>query len=80
MAPKDMESLLPQLLSFPPHPPPQPPLSDALYDKEIRNLRKALNDTPASALTSGVPNGGDLLDVRCCAFFFCISRLTCSRY
>ncbi|KAL8934669.1 MAG: hypothetical protein Q9216_005789 [Gyalolechia sp. 2 TL-2023] len=63
MAPNDMESLLPQLLSFPPHPPPQIPLSDAIYDKEIRILRKALNDTPASAFTGGVPNGGDLLDI-----------------
>ncbi|KAL8936930.1 MAG: hypothetical protein Q9211_003947 [Gyalolechia sp. 1 TL-2023] len=63
MAPKDIESLLPQLLSFPPHPPPPLPLSDTVYDKEIRILRKALNDTPANALTGGVPNGGDLLDI-----------------
>lgn len=61
MAPRDMDSLLPQLLSFPPHPP--VPLVDVAYDREIRNLRKVLNDTPASILTTGVPNGGDLLDV-----------------
>ncbi|KAL9596924.1 MAG: hypothetical protein Q9219_005487 [cf. Caloplaca sp. 3 TL-2023] len=63
MAPKDIESLLPQLLSFPPHPPPPIPLSDAAYDKEIKHLRKALNDTPASSLTGGISNGGDLLDI-----------------
>ncbi|KAL8897331.1 MAG: hypothetical protein Q9192_002635 [Flavoplaca navasiana] len=61
MAPRDMDSLLPQLLSFPPHPP--VPLVDVAYDREIRSLRKVLNDTPASLLTAGVPNGGDLLDV-----------------
>ncbi|KAI4139312.1 MAG: hypothetical protein L6R39_006359 [Caloplaca ligustica] len=58
-----MESLLPQLLSFPPHPPPSLPLSDIAYDREIRGLRKILNDTPANALIGGVPNGGDLLDI-----------------
>ncbi|KAL8950474.1 MAG: hypothetical protein Q9222_003489 [Ikaeria aurantiellina] len=63
MAPKDIESLLPFLLVFPPHPPPPIPIADALYDKEIKNLRKLLNDTPANQLTSGVPNGGDLLDI-----------------
>ncbi|KAI4183900.1 MAG: hypothetical protein L6R41_005122 [Letrouitia leprolyta] len=63
MAPKDIESLLPRLLSFPLHPPPPVPLSDAVYDKEIKSLRKTLNDTPANLLTSGVPNGGDLLDI-----------------
>ncbi|KAL8852723.1 MAG: hypothetical protein Q9221_002353 [Calogaya cf. arnoldii] len=63
MAPRDMDSLLPQLLSFPLHPPPPVPLTDAVYDKEIRSLRKVLNDLPASLLTAGVPNGGDLLDI-----------------
>ncbi|KAL8798856.1 MAG: hypothetical protein Q9182_006334 [Xanthomendoza sp. 2 TL-2023] len=58
-----MDPLLPQLLSFPPHPPPPVPLVDAAYDKEIKNLRKLLNDLPASALTAGVANGGDLLDI-----------------
>ncbi|KAL8965695.1 MAG: hypothetical protein Q9197_006380 [Variospora fuerteventurae] len=63
MAPRDMEYLLPQLLSFPPHPPPPLPLSDQVYDKEIRTLRLVLNEIPANALTGGVPNGGDLLDI-----------------
>lgn len=64
MAPRDIESLLPQLLSFPPHPPPPLPLADAAYDKEIKSLRRLLNELPANLLTAGVPNGGDLLDVR----------------
>ncbi|KAL8998174.1 MAG: hypothetical protein Q9169_002728 [Polycauliona sp. 2 TL-2023] len=61
MAPRDIDSLLPQLLAFPPHPP--VPLVDVAYDKEIKGLRKVLNDTPASLLTAGVPSGGDLLDI-----------------
>ncbi|KAL8901998.1 MAG: hypothetical protein Q9207_004923 [Kuettlingeria erythrocarpa] len=63
MAPRDVESLLPRLLSFPPHPPPQVPLSDTVYDKEIRALRIVLNSVPANSFTGGVPNGGDLLDI-----------------
>ncbi|KAL8727281.1 MAG: hypothetical protein Q9166_006162 [cf. Caloplaca sp. 2 TL-2023] len=63
MVPRDMDSLLPQLLSFPPHPPPPFPLVDVAYDKEIKSLRKLLNDIPANSLTAGVPNGGDLLDI-----------------
>ncbi len=58
-----MESLLPQLLSFPQHPPPQTPLTDAEYDKQIRVIVQNLNTVPASKLTSGVAGGGDLLDV-----------------
>ncbi|KAL8710885.1 MAG: hypothetical protein Q9220_004690 [cf. Caloplaca sp. 1 TL-2023] len=63
MAPKDIETLLPFLLAFPPHPPPPIPIADAQYDKEVKNLRKFLNETPANQLTSAVPNGGDLLDI-----------------
>ena len=59
-----MDTLLPQLLSFPPHPEPDKPLSDAEYDRHIKNLVNNLNTVPASKLTSGVPGGGDLLDVR----------------
>ncbi|KAI4236072.1 MAG: hypothetical protein LQ352_008039 [Teloschistes flavicans] len=63
MAPKDISPLLPQLLSFPPHPPPAIPLTDAAYDKEIKYLRKILSDLPNNLLIGGVPNGGDLLDI-----------------
>ena len=59
-----MDTLLPQLLSFPPHPEPEKPLSDAEYDRHIKNLVNSINTVPASKLTLGVPGGGDLLDVR----------------
>ena len=58
-----MDSLLPQLLAFPPHPPPAKPLSDAEYDKQIKALIQILSAIPASKLISGVPGGSDLLDV-----------------
>lgn len=59
----DMDAILPQLLSFPPHPPPVTPLPDADYDKQIKLLVQLLNKTPANQLTAGVSGGGDLLDV-----------------
>lgn len=58
-----MDALLPQLLSFPPHPEPAKPLSDSEYDKHIKNLIQNINTISAGKLTSGVPGGGDLLDV-----------------
>lgn len=63
MAPKDVGPLLPQLLAFPPHPPPAIPLTVAAYDKEIKHLRKLLGEIPNNLLIGGVHNGGDLLDV-----------------
>ena len=59
-----MDTLLPQLLSFPPHPEPEKPIPDAEYDKHIKSVVNIINTVPASKLTSGVPGGGDLLDVR----------------
>ena len=59
-----MDALLPQLLSFPPHPEPTKPIPDSEYDKQIKNLVLHINSIPASKLTLGVPGGGDLLDVR----------------
>lgn len=59
-----MDTLLPQLLSIPPHSEPEKPIPDAEYDKYIKNLVNNINTVPASKLTSGVPGGGDLLDVR----------------
>lgn len=59
-----MDTLLPQLISFPPHSEPEKPIPDAEYDKYIKNLVNNINTVPASKLTSGVPGGGDLLDVR----------------
>ena len=59
----DMDSILSQLLSFPPHPPPPTPLSDVEYDKQIRAVAQLLGGVPARKLTGGVSGGGDLLDV-----------------
>lgn len=58
-----MDTLLPQLLSFPPHPEPDRPIPDSEYDKQIKNLVQHINTVPASKLTGAVPGGGDLLDV-----------------
>ncbi len=58
-----MDGLLPQLLSFPPHPPPAQKLSDLEYDKQIKLIVKLLNGTSGSKLVRGVGGGGDLLDV-----------------
>jgi COP9 signalosome complex subunit 3 len=59
----DMNGLLPQLLSFPPHPPPAHPISDFEYEKQIRGLVQLLGKQPPSLFVSGVRGGGDLLDV-----------------
>ena len=58
-----MEALLPQLLSFPPHP---QRLSDHEYDRQIKVLAALLHETSAAKLVKGVAGGGDLLDVRGC--------------
>lgn len=60
-----MDSLLSQLLSFPPHPPPVVPLPDAEVDRGLRRIVKLLNEVPAKKLTAGISggDGGDLLDV-----------------
>ena len=58
-----MDDLLPQLLSFPPHPAPAQKLSDSDYEKQVKSIVKLLNGTSASRLVKGVGGGGDLLDV-----------------
>ncbi|KAI9707352.1 MAG: hypothetical protein M1836_000312 [Candelina mexicana] len=58
-----MDELLPQLLSFPPHPPPAQPLPDEQYDRQIKHLAQILNQTPANKLVGSVAGGGDLLDI-----------------
>lgn len=62
-ASKKMDELLPQLLSFPPHPPPPKPLSEVAYGTGARDLCTLLSKTPANILTAGVSGGGDLLEV-----------------
>ena len=59
-----MDAILPQLLSFPQHPPPMIPIPNAQYDKQIKNVVQLLNKTPASQLTADIPGRGDLLNVR----------------
>lgn len=63
----NMDTLLPELLAFPPHPPPAVPLTDAEYDTQIRSVVKLLNQLPAKKLTGNVAGGSNLLDV-CCAY------------
>lgn len=58
-----MDTLLPQLLAFPPRPPPVTPLTESEYDKQIRCVVQLLNQTPANKLAGGVSGGGDLLTV-----------------
>ncbi|MCJ1251285.1 hypothetical protein MMC30_008516 [Trapelia coarctata] len=58
-----MDDLLPQLLSFPPHPAPAQKLSDSDYEKRVKSIVKLLNGTSASQLVRGVGGGGDLLDI-----------------
>ena len=58
-----MDTLLPQLLAFPPHPPPEAPLSDAEYTKQIRFVIDVLGSTPANQLTGAAKGSGNLLDV-----------------
>lgn len=60
---EDMDTFLPQLLAFPPHPPPKSPLSDTNYHKQIRALVDTLHSKPASLLVGGVKGDDDLLDV-----------------
>lgn len=59
-----MDSLLAQLLSFPPHPPPVIPLSDADVDTGLRDIVKLLNEVSSKKLAAGLSAGGDPLDVR----------------
>lgn len=58
-----MDTLLAQLLAFPPHPPPVTPLTEPEYDKQIRNLVQLLNQTAANKLTGAVSGGGDPLSI-----------------
>ena len=63
----NMDHILPELLAFPPHPPPATPLTDAEYDARIRSVVKLLNQLPARKLTGMVAGESNLLDV-CCVY------------
>ena len=58
-----MDAFLPQLLAFPPHPPPKQPLSVPEYDKQIKALVKVLNSASASKFKGKIHDKDDLLDV-----------------
>lgn len=59
-----MDDLLPQILSFPPHPPPQIPLSDRQFDSAIRDQIDAVKKIKAAKFLEKTLGGANLLDVR----------------
>ena len=59
----NMDTLLPELLAFPPHPPPAIPLTDAEYNIQIRGVVKLLNQLPAKKFIGNVAGDQSLLDV-----------------
>ena len=59
-----MDELLPKLLSFPPHPPPQTPLSDHAYDEGIKALYNTLKNLSETKLLTQTSGGESVLDVR----------------
>ncbi len=58
-----MDDLLPKLLSFPPHPPPQVPLSDQQYDEGIKEQIEVVKRIPDSKLMQQTSGGEHILDV-----------------
>ena len=54
-----MESLLPQIFSFPP----PSPVSDNEYDKQAKQLVKALGEAGSDVLLERTPDGQELLSV-----------------
>jgi len=59
-----MNELVPKLLAFPKNPPPAEPLKADEYDREIRIVKKLLDETPPEVLAANMDGGGTLLDVR----------------
>ena len=57
-----MDSILSPLIAFPPHPPPNPPLTDAEYDKQAKKFVESLSKLNPQDLRSD-KKGEDLLDV-----------------
>ena len=58
-----MSEILAQLLAFPAHPPPIPPLTDGEYDKQAKSHVHNLKQIAPAKLASVVASGGDILDV-----------------
>ena len=59
-----MDNVLSSLIAFPPHPPPNPPLTDAEYDKQARKFVDGLQKSNAQNFRGGKKDE-DLLNVRC---------------
>ncbi|KAL9129144.1 MAG: hypothetical protein Q9217_002319 [Psora testacea] len=57
-----MDAILTQLLAFPPHPPPAPPLTDGEYDKQAKNHVQHLIQAPLGKLAGNAAGGSDVLD------------------
>ena len=58
-----MDDILPQLLHFPPHPPPQSPHSDAHYDESIRHHIQIVSSLPEKSLLQPMAGEESALDV-----------------
>jgi len=58
-----MDDLLPKLLSFPPHPPPKVPLSDASYDEGIKAQIATVGKISEGKLLQQTSGGENALDV-----------------
>lgn len=66
----NMDTLLPELLAFPPKPLPATPLTDTEYDIQIKGVLKLLNQLPVKRLIGDVAGGGNLLNVRLISMSF----------
>ncbi len=58
-----MDDLLPKLLTFPPHPPPQTPLSDSSYEEGVKHQIQAVGKIPEKNLVLQTSGGESALDV-----------------
>lgn len=58
-----MDNLLPNLLSFPPHPPRPNPMSDQHYDEGIREQIDYVKKISESKLLQQTSGGENVLDV-----------------
>ena len=58
-----MDPILTELLAFPPHPTPTPPLTDGEYDRQARSHLQLLEKLPVSKLAVKVVGGSDVIDV-----------------
>lgn len=58
-----MDQLLQVMLSFPPHPPPSVPLSDAAYDAGIKEQIASLKRAASKKFLQKTSSGDQLLDV-----------------